>query len=288
MATPACSMAASRRAASGAPCRSSGAVEAAGVANTTSSAGSPSTRHPAPSAASLGHRGAALDRDPSCSSLAGDGVDQRGHPLGRREEDRAGDSGSGGAGPTGREEQAAAAAQRGQLRHAGEAEAVGVGGVDAADQGIDQAVLHLVAEPGCGSVDRCCRRRPSAAAAGARAAARSLPLIESRPLEARRRTSPGTPRARPSGIGWSPLNQTAGLASVGDVSSLARPTSSASCLASGTRARNESAPSSTAGRPANGESCAACRRADRRPPERRSRRRPGRSGRPGTGRSTAR
>ena len=146
MATPACSMVASRRAASGATGCSSGAVDAAGVASTTSSAGSPSTRQPASVGGEFRHRGAPLDRDTSCRSLTDDGVDEPGHPGDRCQEDRAGRSWSGGAAAASGEEQAAVVTQCSQLRHAGQAEAVGVGGVDAADQRIDEPVLHLVAE----------------------------------------------------------------------------------------------------------------------------------------------
>ena len=47
------------------------------------------------------------------------------------------------------EQQAALAGREGrQLGHHGEAEAVGVGGVDAADEGVDEALVDLVAEAG--------------------------------------------------------------------------------------------------------------------------------------------
>ena len=50
--------------------------------------------------------------------------------------------------PRGEQDAAVAAGQGGQLRHLGEAEAVGVGRIDAAHERIDEALVDLVAEPG--------------------------------------------------------------------------------------------------------------------------------------------
>ena len=95
------------------------------------------------------HRGA--DHAAGADDRIGRGGDQLGHTSARCGEDRAGRCGTGAdAAPAARRQQEAPLARREveQLRHLAEAEAVGVGRVDAADERVDEALLDLVAEPG--------------------------------------------------------------------------------------------------------------------------------------------
>ena len=82
-------------------------------------------------------------------------------------------------------------------------------------------------------------------------AARNLPRGEMRPDIANARTFAGTPSIRSPGMLCMPLCQIEAWASVGDVIDDPRPSSDASCVAHGTRARNASGPSSI-DKPANG------------------------------------
>ena len=75
-------------------------------------------------------------------------------------------------------------------------------------------------------------------------AARNLPRGEIRPDIANARTFAGTPSIRSPGMLCMPLCQIEACASVGDVIDDPRPSSDASCVAHGTRARNASGPSS--------------------------------------------
>ena len=92
--------------------------------------------------------------EPEVPAVLLEGVDGRSHQLAHpaawRPEDRRGRCGRGADGAASdaacREEQASVVGERGELGDLGEAEVVGVGGVDAADQGVDQAFVHLVAE----------------------------------------------------------------------------------------------------------------------------------------------
>ena len=78
----------------------------------------------------------------------GHGVGEGGHPADRGQEDRT-------AGwrrvrplpPSAEQQAASASGEGGQLRDHRQAEAVGIGGVDAADEGVDEALVDLVAEP---------------------------------------------------------------------------------------------------------------------------------------------
>ncbi len=81
-------------------------------------------------------------------------------------------------------------------------------------------------------------------------AARALPRQESNPVRASGARWPGTPSRRPSGIRCNASYQTAACTGSGDTSSSARPTSAASSVASGTRARKASAPLSIMSSPA--------------------------------------
>ena len=92
--------------------------------------------------------GAGADRHapPRCGGRHG--LDERRHPAKGGEEDRTARWRRLGPLTPGAEQQAApAAGEGGQLRHHRQAEAVGVGGVDAADEGVDEALVDLVAEP---------------------------------------------------------------------------------------------------------------------------------------------
>ncbi len=82
-------------------------------------------------------------------------------------------------------------------------------------------------------------------------AARALPRHDSSLVVASGRSRPGTPRRSPSGIGCRPSRQTAAPTGSGETRSSPSPTRSARAVASGTRARNASAPSSTPATPAN-------------------------------------
>ena len=102
-----------------------------------------------------------------------------------------------------RQQQAAATAgERLHLGHGAEVHAVGVGGVDAADQRVDQQLLDLVAEPASGSARR--RNRRCRRAGQQRLERGPQPCRASRASGSwpgpRRRTAR---RARgPAGIGW--------------------------------------------------------------------------------------
>ena len=136
--------------------------------------------------------------------------------------------------PPGAEQQAApAAGEGGQLGHHRQAEAVGVGGVDAADEGVDEALVDLVAEP---AAHERADRVVGVAAAGQQRLERGAQLAAP-PTAGRcvaRRSDVGRhAEQQPSGIGCSPSNHTAAVAPVGDVSSSPRPTARASAVACG-------------------------------------------------------
>ena len=90
---------------------------------------------------------------------------------------------------------------------------VGVGGVDAADQGVDQPVVYLVAEAGAHEgADRVVG--VGAGSSGSRAA-RSLPFQLSSDVVTNGRTEAGTPSTMPPGIGCSRSCHTIAVAGVG-------------------------------------------------------------------------
>ena len=142
--------------------------------------------------------------------------------------------------------------QRGELGNHGQAEAVGVGAVDAADQRIDEPLVDLVAEPArINAPMRVAVRRAGAGTARARPA--PCRRHDSRPLRARRRCR--SARRAAARRGWRAGRRATPRPArrSGEVSASPSPTPPGQRRRrTGHRARNASAPSSTAGRPANG------------------------------------
>ena len=233
------------------------------------------------------------------------GGDQLGEPAARRGEDRTRrprcPSRCRRAGRAGAEQEAALRdGDVVQLWHLAEAEPVGVGGVDAADERVDEAFLHLVAEPGA---DEPPDRVVVDGRPGKERLERGAGLAPPGEQPGRGERS-DVGRARRAGgrrgSGADASYQTAACTGSGDTSSSARPTSAASSVASGTRARKASAPLSIMSSPAKavppmrppGRSAVSNTRdvercgARRTPTPRRGRRSPRRSRRPGRASST--
>ena len=120
----------------------------AGQASTTASASSPSTRQPAPSSATDSTGAPSADhRRRGAHDRRGGGRRASAHAV-RAARRRPGPAGARPATACREEHAAVPRGELGDLRHGGEAEPVGVGGVDAADERIDEPLVHLVAEPG--------------------------------------------------------------------------------------------------------------------------------------------
>ncbi len=96
-----------------------------------------------------GGRGdAGTNRAASGADVVGGSLGQRRHAGSRRREDRAVGRGRGtSSAAAGHEQASVRLGELSELRHGREARVVGVGGVDAADEGIDEPFVHLVAEP---------------------------------------------------------------------------------------------------------------------------------------------
>ena len=147
--TSACSMRPSRRAASGATVASSGAVARAGDVSAIASNRSSSTTHVAPSRSMLATGSTCGSSPPAACTVAA--VASTSAPTPPRGAAKIGPVAGFAARPgprrPGREQQApATGGQLGELRDGVEAGVVGVGCVDAADEGVDEAFVDLVAE----------------------------------------------------------------------------------------------------------------------------------------------
>ena len=95
------------------------------------------------------------------------------------------------------------AAKLGELGHRRQAEAVGVGGVDAPDQRVDQAVVDLGRRSGRAPDAPTESSRPAGAAAAARRRRGRAPQRSSAAGDEREHSGRARPSTSPSGIGWS-------------------------------------------------------------------------------------